>query len=146
VFVLASLHAAPIDFLDTSATTDDRGQPLLVQEALAAFRQGDLETTLNRLRQAQHEHPELPPAEVMLANMYYSHDELQKGRQALEQAAVEHPTDPEPHLIFGDLAWREQRWSDAQVQYERGGKLTASFTGSTQRKQQLKVRALAGLA
>ena len=143
----AQLPAAPISLtLSPSQTgTPANPPPTEVGKAIAAFHKGDLEGTLRWLQRAQEEHKELAPAKVMLANIYFSNEQPAKGREALEQAVVMHPADPEPHLIFGDLAWRERRLSDAQVQYERGGQLTSKFTGSPERKRQLEIRALAGL-
>jgi tetratricopeptide (TPR) repeat protein len=126
-----------------SAATD---QPSQLGKAITAFQQHDLPATLQWLEEARKEHPDLAPAEIMLANMFFSEGQPDKGREVLEQAAVKHPADPEPHLIFGDLAWRQKRLSDAQVQYERGAQLTKKFTGSSNRKHQLKIRALVGLA
>jgi tetratricopeptide (TPR) repeat protein len=136
-----SLPAGP-----TADASDAIQQSEPGKAAIAAFRQGDMATVLRWLEKAREEHPELPPAEIMLANMFFSDEQLDKGREVLEQAAVKYPTDPEPHLIFGELAFRQGRWSDAQVQYERGGQLTNSFSSSAERKRQLKIRAIAGLA
>src|SRR5262245_30194308 len=112
--------AAPIS---SSALPSGVASPLdlpeQVRRAIAAFQRGDQDGALRWLKRAQKEHPDLAPAEIMLANMYFSNEQFAKGRELLEQATTMHPTDPEPHLIFGDLAWREQRLSDAQLQYER---------------------------
>jgi hypothetical protein len=121
---IISVPAGPT--ADASAAT----QPSeLGKAAIAAFRQGDMATTLRWLERARQENPHLAPAEIMLANMFFSDEQPNRGREILEQAAVKNPTDPEPHLIFGDLAFRQGRLSDAQVQYERGGQLTNSFNG-----------------
>jgi tetratricopeptide (TPR) repeat protein len=120
--------------------------PEQVRRAIAAFQRGDRDGALRWLQRAHEETPDLAPAEIMLANMYFSNDQFVQGREILEQASVQYPEDPEPHLIFGDLAWRERRLSDAQLQYEHGKQLTADFTGSAKRRAQLEVRALAGLA
>lgn len=140
------LPAAPIGSPPSGEGSVAAAPPPLVAKAIAAFQQQDFQGALRWLEQAHQQHPELAPAEILLANMYFSEEQPSKGREVLERAVVQYPQDPEPHLIFGDLAWRERRLSDAQVQYERGGHLTSSFDGPPERKQQLKIRALTGLA
>ncbi|MCA9241854.1 MAG: tetratricopeptide repeat protein [Planctomycetales bacterium] len=88
----------------------------------------------------------MAPPEVLLANMYFSVDQTALGRESLEKAAVSYPTDPEPHLIFGDIALREGRLSDALALYEVGGRLLKSYSGPSDRKRQLTYRTLVGLA
>jgi Tfp pilus assembly protein PilF len=139
--------ATPIASLATR-DPDAPEQPQLVelQRAIEAFRQGEFAAALEWLKQARQKQPGLAPAPVMLANMHFSEDQPVAGRSLLEQAAIEFPDDPEPPLIFGDLAWRERRLSDAQAQYLRGQQLLESFSGDAARKHQLRVRATMGLA
>lgn len=160
VFLAVGVYAAPIQPLRAgpigtpaggvpSAPTGGLsapGAPPQFSKAVSAFRRGDLPATLQWLRQANREHPRLAPAEIILATMFFSDEQPGKGREVLEQAAVKHPTDPEPHLIFGDLAFRQGRLSDAHVQYQRGAQLTASFAGSEKRRDELETRAVVGLA
>jgi Tfp pilus assembly protein PilF len=62
--------------------------------------------------------------------LYLTDKRFGEGRLQLERAVFENPTDPEPHLTFGDLAIRDQRVSDAEAQYERGAELLKQFKGS----------------
>jgi Tfp pilus assembly protein PilF len=139
--------AAPISPL-AAVDPDAPEQPQLaeLQRAIEAFRQGEFEAAQEWLKKALQKQPGLPPAPVMLANMHFSEDQAVAGRNVLEQAAAEFPDDPEPPLIFGDLAWRERRLSDAQAQYLRGQQLLESFSGDVARTRQLRVRATMGLA
>jgi Tfp pilus assembly protein PilF len=139
--------AAPIASL-AAVDPDAPEQPRLaeLQRAIEAFRQGQFEAAQEWLKKARQKQPGLAPAPVMLANMHFSEDQPVAGRSLLEQAAAEFPDDPEPPLIFGDLAWRERRLSDAQAQYLRGQQLLESFSGDETRKRQLRVRATMGLA
>lgn len=116
------------------------------RSAIKAFKAGDEKLALKHLRQAERRDPKLPPARVMLASMYFSNGQSPQGRQSLEQAVSELPGDPEPHLIFGDLALGEGRLSDAQALYEKGGRLLRSFAGANERKRSLTIRTFTGLA
>ena len=144
--------AAPIGPLPSNNPSSSAAESSLsdqvpeLEKAITAFRQNDLPDALRWLEEAHQRRRELAPAEVLLANMLFSEDQPERGREVLEQAAVKHPTDPEPHLIFGDLAFRQRRFSDAQVQYERGRQLTTTFAGSSKRQRELEIRALAGMA
>ncbi|MCA9264325.1 MAG: tetratricopeptide repeat protein [Planctomycetales bacterium] len=120
-------------------------RPPELERALRSFHEGNEDETLRWLLKAQESNPDLAPAEVMLATMYLTNDRAAAGRQVLERAVLQHPLDPEPHLIFGDLGWQERRVSDAFLQYQRGYELAKDFAGSADRKRQLQVRALAGL-
>jgi Tfp pilus assembly protein PilF len=139
--------AAPIATL-AAVDPDAPEAPQLaeLQRAIEAFRQGEFEAAQEWLKKARQKQPGLAPAPVMLANMHFSEDQLVAGRSVLEQAAAEFSDDPEPPLIFGDLAWRERRLSDAQAQYLRGQQLLESFSGDEARKHQLRLRATMGLA
>lgn len=149
LFALASadLRAAPIAVSPAGlAEQKAANQPEELRQALEAFKRGKFDRVLDRLQLAARNHSELPPAEVMLASMYFSDGQDGKGHKTLEDAAVKYPSDPEPHLIFGDLAFRARRFSDAQVQYEKGAELLKVFSGSPERKHQLSVRAITGTA
>jgi Tfp pilus assembly protein PilF len=139
--------AAPIA-TPVAVDRDAPEQPQLVelQRAAEAFRQGQSEVAQQWLEKARRQQPGLPPAPVMLANMHFSEDQPVAGRRVLEQAAVDIADDPEPPLIFGDLALRERRLSDAQAQYLNGQQLLESFQGDETRKRQLRARTTMGLA
>src|SRR5262245_38024298 len=102
--------AAPIGILTPAEPDAPEPPPLAeLQRAIEAFRQGEFEAAHEWLKKARQKQPGLAPAPVMLANMHFSEDQPVAGRSLLEQAAAEFPDDPEPPLIFGDLAWRERR-------------------------------------
>ena len=143
----ADSPAAPIHDLPNDAVPPrPAGESPDIQKAIAAFHRGDVEESLRWLDEARQENPQLSPSKVMLANMYFSDNLPTQGRQTLEQAAVDNPLDPEPHLIFGDIAWQQGRLSDAETQYLRGRELVKSYDGPAARRKQLAQRTLVGLA
>ncbi len=142
-----AVWGAPIaTMVATAPEAPDQPRLAEFQRAIEAFRQGEFESAQQWLAKARSKQPGLAPAPVMLANMHFSEDQPVAGRSVLEQAAVDFPDDPEPPLIFGDLAWRERRLSDAQAQYLRGQQLLETFQGDETRKRHLRVRATMGLA
>lgn len=128
-----------------SGALSQEQQPSYLQAATRAARQGDSQAALQTLRKAIKDQPELGLAEVMLAGIYLAGGSTQQARQMLEEAAVLYPADPEPHLLFADLAWRERRLTDASVQYERGRELAGDYNGPADRKRKMQVWALAGM-
>jgi len=114
------------------------------RQALNSLRSGDTNQALRYLREACEQDPQLAPAEITLANLYKAEGDFANARASLEQAAAQYPNDPEPHLMFADLAWSERRLSDAEVQYERGRTLATSLDGNISRKHELECWALAG--
>jgi predicted Zn-dependent protease len=136
--------AAPIELPSSEdvATT----YPAEIRAAIETFEQGDAQGAFERLKASAADYPHLPPPRIMLANLYFSSDNVIAGRVSLEQAAVEHPEDPETYLILGDLLIRERRWTEADAVYGRGEALWKVFTGDKARRQELEGRLCAGLA
>src|SRR6266700_2941010 len=104
------LHAAPIERspATTNEPTSDK-RPPEVLEAIKRFEGGNAEKAFELLKAASVKYPNLAPPRVMFANMFFSDRQKAVGLQQLELAAIESPDDPEPHLIFGDIAIFEHR-------------------------------------
>jgi tetratricopeptide (TPR) repeat protein len=137
--------AAPIRNKPAKSDSAD-ARPPEVTAAIRKFEAGDPEQAFELLKRLGVSHPELPPPRVMLANMYFSESQPAKGRTELELAVTEAPDDPEPHLIFGDLAAGERRWSDAELQYAEGKRLLDTFDGPDSRRKSLAAQHLSGIA
>jgi tetratricopeptide (TPR) repeat protein len=141
------LHSAPIERSPTTTnepTSDKR--PPEVLEAIKRFEGGNAEKAFELLKAASAKYPNLAPPRVMFANMYFSDRQKALGLEQLELAAVESPDDPEPHLIFGDIAIFEHRASDAEAQYEAGKTLLAKYSADAKRKSALLSQCQLGLA
>jgi tetratricopeptide (TPR) repeat protein len=141
------LRAAPIERSPTTAhepTSDKR--PPEVLEAIKRFEGGNTEKAFELLKAASAKYPNLAPPRVMLANMYFSDRQRAAGLQQLELAVVESPEDPEPHLIFGDIAVFERRVSDAEAQYEAGRASLTRYSADAKRKSALTSQCQLGLA
>src|SRR5690606_11982232 len=101
---------------------------------------------LSALRRAQQADPKLPPAEVLLAKMYFISGNLRAAEQALERAIQQSPNDPEAYVIQGDLALQTGKISQSQLSYEQGLRLLNSYTANDLRKKQVTIRAMSGLS
>ncbi|MFO0910512.1 MAG: tetratricopeptide repeat protein [Isosphaeraceae bacterium] len=119
-------------------------EPALVQ-AREALGRGDEAGCLAALEAALKAHPELPPAQLMLANLYLSNNQAVKGRAALERAAAALPDDPGVSLVCANLALAEGRLADAWVHYERALGLKAPEAWPLVRSQNLQAQCHAGM-
>jgi tetratricopeptide (TPR) repeat protein len=105
---------------------DSARGPGELEQAARSFQGGDFETCLKQLGQAVRAHPELPPAHALFAELASRNDQVALIRPALERASGEDPAHPAVSLLFGDLAAREGRWSDAALHFEKAAALASA--------------------
>jgi len=140
----AYCKAAPIEL--PAGEEEGVQHPAEIRAAIEQFEQGDPAGAFDKLKASAADYPHLPPPRIMLANLYFSSGNYEAGRLSLEQAAVEHPSDPETYLILGDLLIRERRWTEADALYAQCEALWKKFQGDAQRRTDLEGRLLAGQA
>lgn len=133
-----------------AANTVDRamtgGQTAAVpRAAIEAIRSGDSAAALEILRREHDDETNGQPALVQLADLLRTEGQSEASRMTLEEAVVLHPHDPEAHLALADLAWRQRRLSDADLQYRHARKLIDEMGAEAPRRTRLLVWALAGL-
>src|SRR5262249_30211174 len=116
------------------------------QEAQKKFRAGDPAEAKKLLELAAAKHAELPPAQVMLAVLYMTSNQMPAGRQILERAAIERAEHPEVYITFGEIALSENRLCDAEVQFARATLLAGNERWGLKPRQAFLSRAYAGLA
>lgn len=130
----------------TAGATVDPAQSKEVTDALARFKDRDYENALKLLKEAVKKNTDLPPAQVIMAQLFSQYN-IQLGvRNALEQAVIDAPNDPEPYLIMGDLALRDRRLTEARMLYQKADELIGNFNSSAKRKDLMQPRILSGLA
>ncbi|MFM7206616.1 MAG: tetratricopeptide repeat protein [Planctomycetaceae bacterium] len=117
-----------------------------ITNAIARFRDRDIDGCRAILERAKSNNPKLPPPGVMMATLWLAVQQLGPAREELESAAVKAPTDPEAYLKLGDLAFGEGRITDADVLFEKAGGLTAAFNENPKRKRDFDIRCAAGTA
>ena len=62
-----------------------------IDQGIACFRRREYEQALEFLQSACKQHPDLPPARVMLARLYLADGQAAPARSAFDKAADEHP-------------------------------------------------------
>jgi tetratricopeptide (TPR) repeat protein len=117
-----------------------------VTEALNKFKSRDFEGAAKLLKEAAKKNPDMPPAWVIMAQLFLQTNMGQNVRNALERAIVETPNDPEAYAFLGEIAIRERRIAEARLLYDKASGLMAGFKGSAKRKDNLQPRIHAGLA
>lgn len=143
----APLAAEPISQseLTTPAGTAP-AQASDLNEAVAKFRNRDFDGALKLLKEAVQKNPELPPAYVVMAQLFSQANMASAVRNALEQAVVDSPNDPEAYLIMADIAIRERRVAESRLLFDKAQSLLASWNGNAKRKSYMEPRIIAGLA
>lgn len=111
--------------------------PPEVKQALELFQKGDFKGAYEAIEAATKAHPELPPAKVIMANIWYSANQPQRGRILLEQAAQEDPKNPSALISMGRLALNESRVFEAGMLYEKALELANQFEGDAKAKKDM---------
>ncbi len=130
----------------------DAGQPgegpkiQEVEDAVALFNQRDFNGALELLEAAAKKHPDLPPAPVMMAQLFARANVAAGVRHWLERAVKDVPDDPEGYAIMGNFALNDGRVTEAHLLFSKASTLLNGFQGSTKRKDALLPRVHAGLA
>jgi len=117
-----------------------------VADAIAAFRQGKIEAARQTLLAVKKQHPELAPADVMLAQLQLSVGRTGDAERSLDRATRTEAADPEPFVILAEIALREGRRAYAGLGYTRGEELLKTYKANARRLRQLTLRVHAGLA
>ena len=117
-----------------------------INNAIARFRDRDIDGCRAILERAKSNNPKLPPPGVMMATLWLAVNQLPQAREELENAAVNFPTDPESYLKLGDLAFGEGRITDSDVLFEKAAEITAKFNENPKRKRDFDIRCAAGTA
>ena len=115
-------------------------------DAAKRFRSGDHDGALALLKTAARKYPDLPPAQVLLGNLFAQINQLAMVQAALEQAVREAPDDPEAYVIMADLALQNGRILEASLLYDKTSSVLRAFQGSPKRKAAIKTRIEGGLA
>ena len=127
------------------AVSDDK-QYGDINDAIARFRERDIDGSRAMMERARSANPKLPPPGVMMSMLWLGVNQLPQARAELDDTVVKFPGDPEPYLMLGDLAFQERRITDAAVLFEKATAVNAAFTENTKRKRDFDIRSNAGSA
>jgi len=117
-----------------------------IAEAVVQFRKRDFGGALALLQETVKQHPELPPARIIMAQLFSAAKQPVGVRLSLEEAVVEAPNDAEAYLLIGEAALRERRIAEAAAMLAKGAELAAAMPAEAKRKTPLVKRAAAGRA
>ena len=128
-----------------NAVTDvDGPQYQEVADAIVRFRNRDFEGARQLLLASVEKNTRLAPADVMIARMYIAAKQIPAGRNSLEASIKTDPRDPEALLIFGEMAFRDRRFTEAGLLFGRAVELCEEYTENEKRKRNLQIQAYAG--
>ena len=141
----ARLMAEPILGGDSiTAQSQTRTQGTEIADALALFKVQDFNGALGLLQETARKNTDLPPAQVMMAHLYLQANMPQEAKNALEQATIDAPSDPEPYLLQASLAMHEG--GEAEALFQKAKSLLPTFDKSVKRKESLQWQIFSGLA
>ena len=70
------------------------------------------------LEQAVIKNPSFPPAELLMAGLFFAAKDQKNGLQYLQKAAISRPNHPSVYAAYGRLASGTNRIVDAKVHFE----------------------------
>ncbi len=117
-----------------------------VDMAIEQLRSGRLADSRATLAAARQKNPELPPANMMLAEILFRANQLNAGVAALEEAVKEDPADPGPYVYLGELALQGRRWTEARLLYNKALELSGNYKANDKRNNRLLLNTYGGLA
>ncbi|HEY4759845.1 MAG TPA: tetratricopeptide repeat protein [Thermoguttaceae bacterium] len=129
-----------------SVTPEKPPQIQEITDAMARFRERDVEGALKYLEEASKKNPDLPPAHVMLASFYERVKAPQGIIQSLELGIQKYPDDPEAYILLSQIALRDRRVAEANLLLNKANELLAKFDKSAKRKETLSNVVASGLA
>ena len=127
-----------------SDITESMSKP--IEEAITLFKNRQFEDARNRLKSTCKAHPQLPPAGVLMAQMFVAANQGLAARGELERCVLANPTDPEPYLVFGDLAFQNRQITESGLCFDKANDLAQAYNANPRRKRNLQIRAYAGQA
>jgi tetratricopeptide (TPR) repeat protein len=117
-----------------------------IDDAIARFRNGDVDGAMGLIEIARQKNPDLPPADVLMARLHFAANQLVQGRNSLERAVRDAAQDPEAYLLLGDLSLKAGGLTAGDLLFAQVADRIQSFQGSEKRKRFCQIGALNGRA
>jgi len=131
------------DFPSHSSMTPQRQE---LNEALARFKAGDYESALNQLEEIAKKNTDVPPAQVIMATLFFQAKMPEEAIKALEKAVLDVPDDPEAYLLLARVAAKENDLDKTKTLCQKARQLVSSFNRSEKRKALLQPMIYGSLA
>lgn len=142
----AQAQIGPKSLIGDSVSDPDSSRYADIGEAIKRYTNRDVPGAEVFLETARRKDPRLPPVGVMLAKLHLLTNNQTMVRPALEQAANDEPTDPEPYLLSAEAALGDNRTIDAEALFGKAIELVNKYEANAKRKRQLQIRAFRGRA
>ncbi|MCS7305602.1 MAG: tetratricopeptide repeat protein [Thermoguttaceae bacterium] len=143
---ISTLWGEPVPVGEVPPVVEPPQQIQEVQDAVTRFRNGDIDGARALLVAATKKHTDLPPADVIMAQLFASVGQLDQAIRSLESALKESPNDPEAFVILADLEFRGGRTTAAKFLYSQAEQLLKDFKGTARRKRLILQRMCSGMA
>ena len=117
-----------------------------LEDALSFFNKGDMDNCEKSLNEALEKNADLPPVEVMIAQMWAQAKQGQLMMGWLDKAAQKSPDDPEAYLTLGEIELQQRRVTAADLLFTKAAALMKNFNKSAERKAKLTPRVFNDLA
>ena len=113
-----------------------------VQEAARQFLAGKVDDSLASLAALREKYPSMPPAPMLISNMFYAISNPDLGNRWLERTVTEAPDHPAAYLAFARTAASQKRFADCEALLEKSQRL---INGGTWTEEQNKLFTIAYL-
>jgi tetratricopeptide (TPR) repeat protein len=117
-----------------------------VKDAIERFTNSDVKGAYNSLSQAKSKNPTLPPADMLMAQLWMAAKQAGQAQGSLEECVKNNPNDPEAYLALGEIAFGDHHVEAADLLLNKAEQLAATFKENQKRAADFKARAEAGLA
>jgi Tfp pilus assembly protein PilF len=112
----------------------------------ALFSAKDYAGALRMLKDIVQGNADLPPAQLIMAQLYSEAGMGVEARAALDKAAIDAPDDPETYLLMAMVAMRDHDLPKADALFRKAKDLLAAFGKSAKRKERMEPSVQSGLA
>jgi len=122
-------EGAPLDLekvVGPGLDTAENKYPEL-QAAYEQLQAGDMSKSIEYLVEAVNKYAVLAPPRLLLAKMLIANNRVPEAREQLELTVTEYPLAPETYLELGDLAYRQKRYTEAGLLFEKAQSLLDAF-------------------
>ena len=117
-----------------------------VDVAIERMRAGRVTEARDALITARQKNSDLPPANVMMAQILFGLQQVNAGRIALQEAIKEDPTDPSAFVYLAEVALQTRQWAQAALLYDKALGLAESYTANDKHKKRLLMNIQGGKA
>ena len=108
-----------LDNLVPGEQTEGSAAAEALYTAIDAFIQRKPDMALEILKQSVANNPDFPPADLLMAGLYFAAKDQNNGLQYLQKAAIANPEHPSVYAAYGRLASATNRNVDAKVHFEK---------------------------